>query len=373
MLFAIRSARRTLLAELAQALAISAHKSGSPIETHILFDSTAGFGRVSLQATNYDESYASTFNAQVDAPGRVALPTRRLHDYVRLLPDSEIAISASEPNAITVRAGCSKTLFTGIAPNVFPQASPARAPIFHLDSDILAAVLRRTKFAISPEDSRYVLNCLLLDLGPEHTRIVSTDGNRLALVELSGASAESLAILIPRGAIDPLIALTGAAGDNEIAVAVDDKRISFTAGARLLSIRKVTGNFPNYEAVLPTEQGREVKVGRQPFLDAIEHTMQFADSRKSAVKIQIHENILEVSAASSEYGEARECIEIEFNGEPFTAAYNASFLCDFLRATESSPRILFSFRDPQSAVGIRPGDGSGPFTYRYVVMPCTLS
>ena len=373
MLFAIRSARRALLAELTQALSITPRNSGSLIETHVLLDSTAGFGLVSLQATNHDESLASTFHAQVDASGRVALPTRRLHDYVRLLPDSEIAISASEPNAITVRAGCSKTLFTGIAPNVFPQASPARAPIFHLDSDILAAVLRRTKFAISPEDSRYVLNCLLLDLGPEHTRIVSTDGNRLALVELSGASAESLAILIPRGAIDPLIALTDAAGDNEIAVAVDDKRISFTAGARLLSIRKVTGNFPNYEAVLPTEQGREVKVGRQPFLDAIEHTMQFADSRKSAVKIQIHENILEVSAASSEYGEARECIEIEFNGEPFTAAYNASFLCDFLRATESSPRILFSFRDPQSAVGIRPGDGSGPFTYRYVVMPCTLS
>lgn len=95
--------------------------------------------------------------------------------------------------------------------------------------------------------------------------MVSTDGTRFSQVELSGASAESLAILIPRTAIEPLMALTGAGGANEIAVAVDDTRICLSRGARQLSARGVTGNFPNYEAVLPTGQGRELTVDRQPF------------------------------------------------------------------------------------------------------------
>jgi DNA polymerase-3 subunit beta len=119
-------------------------------------------------------------------------------------------------------------------------------------------------------------------LGPEHTRLVSTDGNRFSLVKLSGASAESLAILIPRTAIEPLMALTGAGEANEIAVAVDDTRICLSGGARQLSARRVTGNFPNCEAVLPTGRGRELTVDRQPLLHVIEHIVQFAYSRKSA-------------------------------------------------------------------------------------------
>ena len=98
---------------------------------------------------------------------------------------------------------------------------------------------------------------ILRMLGSEHTRLVSTDGNRFSLVKLSGASAESLAILIPRAAIEPLMALTGAGGANEIAVAVDDTRICLSGGARQLAARRVTGNFPNYEAVLPTGQGTQ--------------------------------------------------------------------------------------------------------------------
>jgi DNA polymerase-3 subunit beta len=183
-LFAIRPSRRALLAELSLALSIPPHKFGSAVETHVLLDSTAGVGRISLQATNFDESFESTFNAQVDVLGRVALPTRKLHDYLRQLPDGDITISASEPHVIIVRSGRSMTRFTGLDPDAFPSAKPVREPIFHFPAEILAAVLRRTRFAISSEDSRYVLKCLLLSLGPEHTRVVSTDGNRLTLIEM---------------------------------------------------------------------------------------------------------------------------------------------------------------------------------------------
>ena len=105
MLFAIRPSRRALLAELSLALSIPPHKSGNAVETHVLLDSTVGVGRISLQATNFDESFESTFNAQVDVLGRVALPTRKLHDYLRQLPDGDITISASEPHVIIVRSG----------------------------------------------------------------------------------------------------------------------------------------------------------------------------------------------------------------------------------------------------------------------------
>ena len=127
----------------------------------------------------------------------------------------------------------------------------------------------------------------------------------------------------------------------------------FSAGARQLSTRRVAGNFPYYEAVLPAGQGRELTVELQPLLDAVEHTVQFANSRKSAVKVRILENSLELSASSPEFGSAKERIEVQFDGEPFAAEYNASFLCDFLRATESSPRIsiFLGIRDLQLNFG----------------------
>jgi DNA polymerase III sliding clamp (beta) subunit (PCNA family) len=118
---------------------------------------------------------------------------------------------------------------------------------------------------------------ILRMLRPQHTRLVSTDGNRFSLVELPGASAESLAILIPRTAIEPLMALTGAGGANEIAVAVDDTRICLSGGARQLSARRVTGN-PQITR-LSCRQGRELTVDRQPLLHAIEHIVQFNYSR----------------------------------------------------------------------------------------------
>jgi DNA polymerase III sliding clamp (beta) subunit (PCNA family) len=113
-------------------------------------------------------------------------------------------------------------------------------------------------------------------------------------------------------------------------------------------------------------------IGRQPLLDAIEHTRQFTGNTKVGIKFQVREDVIEITSASSEFGEAKEAIEVEAAGEPFVAGYNAEYICEFLKAIETSPRIRFAFKDRESAAELRPGELQAPYIYRYVLMPCAV-
>jgi DNA polymerase-3 subunit beta len=370
--FDVRAPRRTLLAELVQAISIPPHKSSSATQVHVLLDSTKGGGRVLLQTTNFDESFLCAFTANIEAAGRIALPTQNLLDYIRLLPGGDISITADEPNTIIVRSGKSKTRFTGADTTAFPLVKVAPKPFCHMGAEVLLAALRRTQFAISPVDNRHLISCLLLSLGATRTRLVSTDGSRLSLVEMPGDSPKALEILIPRPAIEPLVALVGAAGNNNISIAVDETSTYFRTTSRVLSVHRVDGTYPNYEAILPTGQSNTVSVGRQLLLAGVDHMMQFADSRKSIVKVQVRENILELSAASPECGDAKERIEVAFKGQAFAASYNPTYMCDFLKSVESSQRIYLSFLDSRAALELLPAEDNHSFTFRHLLMPCGL-
>ncbi len=262
----------------------------------------------------------------------------------------------------------------GMARDNFPAIPAFPHTLVKIPAAILQGLISKTQFAISMEESRYTLNGGLLLLKPDTLSMVATDGHRLALAEtdhkLGGLNSE-VRVLIPKKAMSEVLKLANEAGNGaQIEFARDDSHLFFQVGHRLLISRILTGQFPNYEAVLPRENNKSVVLERGEFNDAVRRVSQLADQRSHAVKFAVAKEGVEISASSPEYGEARENIDKEYKGEPLAIGFNAQYMLDFLGAAAEGP-ISIELKDEQSAGQMRPL-ADEQYRYRYVIMPMRI-
>jgi DNA polymerase III subunit beta len=262
----------------------------------------------------------------------------------------------------------------GMAKENFPALPPMPHVLVKIPATVLENLIAKTKFAISMEESRYTLNGGLLIIKPDTLAMVATDGHRLALAEtdqkLAGLNGE-VRVLIPKKAMDEVEKLSASAGgDAQLEFAKDESHLFFQVGHRLLISRILTGQFPNYDAVLPRENSKVVVLERGELSDAVRRVSQLADQRSHAVKLVISREGVEISASSPEYGEAKESIEKEYKGDPISIGFNSSYMLDFLSAAAEGP-ISIELKDEQSAGQMRPLADEG-YRYRYVIMPMRI-
>jgi len=363
-----------LLRELSATQGVVERKTTIPILSNYLFE--AGGDRLSLTATDLDLSLRTSCNAKVKKEGSCTIPARKLHDYVKLLPDADITIKLLENHWVSIRCGRSNTKMVGMARSNFPTLPVfPTAGVVKIPAQVLRGMIARTGFAIANEESRYTLNGALMVLKPESITMVATDGHRLAHVERSGEKFEGVSgemkTLVPKKAMDELRALVDAADDVEtIEFAKDESTLFFRIGPRLLTSRQLTGQFPNYEAVLPKDNSKSVALHGEDLAAAISRVAQFADERSRAVRLKLEKGELKLSASSTETGESEDSLETDYNGEPLTIGFNAQYITDFLRAAGAGD-VRLELKDPQSAGQLRPAE-SEDYKYRYIVMPMRI-
>jgi DNA polymerase-3 subunit beta len=237
-------------------------------------------------------------------------------------------------------------------------------------------MITRTAFAISMEESRFTLNGALLLMRAEGLTMVATDGHRLAYVQAtpaeSGQVDQQFRALIPKKAMTELIKLSDEAGTDAKAIfAGDDNHLFFQVGHRLLITRKLTGNFPDYERVLPKEHSATAKLQKDEIRSAIERVAQFADERSRAIRVQFTNGEVKIFSSSVETGESEESVPSEYRGPDMEIGFNAQYLLDFLRAIPQD-HVAFELKDQKSAGEMRPAGESVPDQYRYVVMPMRI-
>jgi len=349
-------------------------KTTIPILSNYLFEATGD--KLSLTATDLDLSLRTSCNAKVKKEGACTIPARKLYDYVRLLPDADITIRLLENHWVSIRCGRSNTKMVGMAKSnfpglpVFPSAGAIKIP-----AAVLRSMIAKTGFAIASEESRYTLNGALMVLKPESITMVATDGHRLAHIEKQGeqfdVSGENKT-LIPKKAMSEVYSLLQNSDVDFIEFAKDESTLFFRIGERLLTSRQLTGQFPNYEAVLPKETTKSVVVHGSDLSTAIQRVAQFADERSRAIRMKLDKNELKISSSSTDSGESEDSIEIAYASDPLTIGFNSEYLIDFLKAS-SGGEVRLEFKDAQSAGQMRPDDGGDDgFKYRYVVMPMRI-
>ncbi len=365
-----------LLRELTATQGVVERKTTIPILSNYLFE--AAGDKLSLTATDLDLSLRTSCNAKVKKEGACTIPARKLHDYVKLLPDADITIRLLENHWVSIRCGRSNTKMVGMAKSnfpglpVFPSVGAIKIP-----AAVLRSMIAKTGFAIASEESRYTLNGALMVLKPESITMVATDGHRLAHIERGGEKFEGVSgemkTLIPKKAMDELKSLLDSHGESAaetIDFAKDESTLFFRVGPRLLTSRQLTGQFPNYEAVLPKDISKSIALHGEELGAAIARVAQFADERSRAVKLRLEKGELKISASSTETGDSEDSLEVAYDGEPIQIGFNAQYLIDFIKATGSCD-VKLELKDAQSAGQLRPAE-SEDYKYRYIVMPMRI-
>lgn len=363
--------KSALLKELNLLQGVVEKKNTIPILSNILLE-TMGESLISLVATDLDVSLQTECAADVSHPGALVLQARRLFDIVRYLPDSEINFVKEENDWVKISCGASEFKIVGQARDHFPSTPKTNRTGLEIPAKLLHNLISRTIYAITQEESRYALNGALLLLAEGSLQMVATDGHRLALAAASLEQAPGeyqLKVNIPKKALNELLKLT-AGSEETLQFAEDDNHLFFKLGHRQLTSRMLSGQFPNYELVLPKNNDKTVPINAEKITQAIRRAALMADERSHAVKFELSSGRLNITSQSADVGEAKEVIPIDYSGDDMSIGFNAQYLLDFLGVV-GTDEVAFDFKDEQSPALLKPREDE-QYDYRYVVMPMRL-
>src|SRR5437016_2127676 len=268
-----------LLEELTLIQGVVERKTTIPILANVLIRAEGGELRVA--ATDLEIGLKSVCVSKTTVPGTMTLPAKRLYEIIRALPDKEIKFKRGEANWVTVTCGSSRFRIAGLPQDDFPTLPEPKSTVGKIPAAVLAKLITRTIFAISTEDSKFTLSGALLLLKPGSMTMVATDGHRLAHIEKSEALeevTEEIKVIVPKKAMAELVRMVSETADTDtIGFSRDDNHLFFDMGKRLLMSRMLTGQFPNYEAVLPRNNDRIFTVNRDEITAAIRRVAILSD------------------------------------------------------------------------------------------------
>jgi len=364
-------AKEQLLTGLQAVQNVVSTRTTLPILSNVLLRGEGG--KLELTATDLDVSISCAVEANVSKGGATTLPVKRFFGIVRELSSPEIELEVDEKNVCTVRAGSSFFKINGLAAEEFPPLPKFKEnKKISLPQDKVKGMLRKTAFAISTDETRYVLNGIFISLKEDKVTMVATDGRRLALAEEELSSGQSVAgdFIVPTKAINELTRLLQDKGDVEIKFTENQVAFSLREekGFSVLLISKlVEGNYPNYRQVIPSETKERVAIAREELLQALRRAELMTSDKSNSVKMSFGKNNLTITANTPEIGEARESIAINYKGKEIAVAFNPSYLLDPLKALDND-EVFFELTDELSPGVLKI---NGPFLY--VLMPMRMS
>ena len=263
-----------------------------------------------------------------------------------------------------------------VAPSSIPQTAtksnefskPAPLPITSNDPKPATNVVAA---AATNEESRYALNGAKFELSGEGLRMIATDGHRLSFIEKKGTFVEDMKVeaIIPKKTLTELVKLSSET-EETVEFGKDDNHLFFRFGKRLLVSRMLSGQFPNYEMVLPKENKQQFVIESQRIAAAVRRVALMADERSHAIKFEVSEGQLNITAQASDVGEAGETLPIEYTGDSMSSGFNAQYVNDFFGVINEG-EVRFEFKDGNSQVQLR-SVADSDYDFRYVIMPMRL-
>jgi len=360
--------------ELRQALyraqGIVEKKSTMPILATVLIQArvTPEGGRVSVTAYDLEVGVSGEHAAEVLREGSVAVHARSLYEIARNLPENVVRLKKGANNRIEVSSGTAEFKVVGQDPDEFPALPRLEGYTFApVESGALLEMIEKTSFAMSSDETRYNLNGVLFDPRESGTRMVATDGHRLALIEkpLAASSGLTRGVIIPRKGLMELRRLLAEETSVPGELAFNENSGVYRRQGLVLVMRLVDGQFPNYDQVIPGVGESPLPLPRARLLEMLRRVALMASDKASSVTVELGPNLLRATSRNPELGEAREDMVIEYAGAPMKVAFNARYLQEVLSAIETD-QVMFDMADELSPCVLRPSDNGG---YLSVIMP----
>lgn len=361
-----RISKETFLDGLQKVQHVVSSRTTLPILSNVLL--VAKDGRLQLTTTDLDVGITGSVEADVEKEGATTLPAKRLVSIVRELPSSEIEVSVDAKNHASIRSGPSFFKIIGLGEGEFPPLPDfSGAKDFKIPQGVLRDGLKKTSYAISTDETRYVLNGIFTSFKDGKMTLVATDGRRLAMVDadLEFPASHETDVIIPSKAVQELQRLLGDSGD--VIVKLSDSQISFEIGDSLLCSKLIEGNYPNYRQVIPGDSNERVVIGRDALLETVRRVSLLSSDKSNSVKLIFTENKIEVTANSPDVGESKESMDVSYSGPDMQIAFNPEFLQAPLRALDAD-EVYLDLIDEMSP-GVLRIEG----TFLYVLMPMRVT
>lgn len=363
--------RSALLKCLTHVQGVVERRTTIPILSNVMLN--AHDGVLGMTATDMDIAIVENVPGDISQDGATTVPAHTLYDIVRKLPEGgQIQIGSSgEQGQLELRAGRSKLNLATLPGEDFPVMSEGDLPhSFTLAADALRAVIDRTRFAMSTEETRYYLNGLYLHSadndGTKVLRVVATDGHRLARVEMPlPDGAEGMpGVIVPRktvGEVRKLIDETS----GDVSVSLSDTKIRFAFGDVVLVSKLIDGTFPEYDRVIPFGNDKTLQVNCKTFANAVDLVSTISTEKSRAVKLTLDNGSLVLSATSPESGSATEELEVDYNDGPLEIGFNSRYLLDITQQIEGEG-AQFVLADAASPTLVKDAANADAL---YVLMP----
>jgi DNA polymerase-3 subunit beta len=358
--------KEKLLECLQQVQNVVSTRTTLPILSNVLMQTNGN--EVRLTTTDLDVGVRGSFEAQVEKEGATTLPARKLFNIIRELPSSEISVDVDGKNAASIRSGQSFFKILGLPEEEFPPLPKFDdSKVVTIRQKDLRDGLRKTSYAISTDETRYVLNGVLFSFKDNKLTLVATDGRRLAMVDidLEFPRSHEADIIVPTKAVTELQRLLTDEGD--VRVSVGTGQIAFDLNNTLLVSKLIEGNYPNYKQVIPAEMKERVTLERETFLNSLRRVSLLASDKSNSIKLNFSKNNIEITANTPEVGEAKESLPVAYKGREFSIAFNPEFLMAPLRNL-SEDEIFLDLIDEMS-----PGVIKIQSPFLYVLMPMRIS
>ncbi len=363
----LSASRETILKPLQSVIGVVERRQTMPILGNLLL--VAQENSLCVTATDLEVELLAEIEVEVESPGEITVPGRKLHDICRALPDGvKVEFAVSGDRAILKAARSRFTLSTLRAAD-FPTVDEITAQQnIKVDRLVFRKLLEKTHFSMAQQDVRYYLNGLLFETEGQTLRAVATDGHRLALseIELSEAAERNEQIILPRKGVLELQRLLDGDGDVEITLGANHVRVQLD-GIRFTS-KLIDGRFPEYDRVVPKDIESVITADRSLLRHALQRAAILSNEKYRGVRLDVSENSLTIQANNPEQEEAEEALEVDYSGQAMEIGFNVNYLLDALGAVDED-QVQLGLSDANSSCLI-----TGPATEntKFVVMPMRL-
>lgn len=308
-------------------------KATLPILSNILLETDKG--KLKLNATDLDIGISCELDVEIIEEGGITIPAKRFSDIVKELPSGDVAVHVKKNNQIDIMEGSCRFKLNGLSKDEFPKFPEFKEKdAVKIKQKTLKDMFRLTSFAVSHEESRYVLNGVLMEINNDEICIVATDGRRLAKInkKLEQDTKKEISVIIPIKAVQEIS--RNLEDEGEVSFVVGANQVLFDIDGVLIATRIIEGEYPNYNQVIPEPVQKRMKMNTQELLSSIRRANLLSTPDFQAIKFEVFSDKLVVSKTTPDVGESREEIPIDYNGDELVVGFNPHFLIDFLKNVE---------------------------------------
>ena len=345
-------------------------KTTLPVLANILVEATEK--GIKLSGTDLDIAVTTEVAADVETPGAITIPAKKLSEIARELPPAPVRVAALGEQRVSLDCGRSHFKILGLPKDEFPAFPNVRFnESWRIRSGDLQRLISHTAFAVSNEESRPILNGVLWELRPDMMRMVATNGHRLAKMEMpiKSGGAPATDLIVPPKALDQVRRLFPE--DEELEIAKGENHLGFRSPFTAVYTRLIEGPYPNYDQVSPKDNNRVAIADRAALTSALRRMSIIASDQTHRIRLSFNSGMLKFSVQTPDLGEANDELAVRYTGDPLDIGFNANYLLEILRYIPTE-EVRITLKAPERAATLEPEGWADSATFLTLVMPLRL-